>query len=172
MGRELQLKYFNDTICIYGKHREMVDELWEKNKIANSFFKRLIDLYAVAAVVGLKLGERADLDNSSERRNIQLEQIAGFEQQLNTIMKMVLLLDESEGLSEQERIDRAFRKPETQEKMQEHMEIFNSYARAGIEFLHEELVVRPTSYEDVYTEPRVANIVALLNNEELMSVKE
>lgn len=41
MARELQLKYFNDTIYICGKHKEMVDKLWEQNKISNSFFKRL-----------------------------------------------------------------------------------------------------------------------------------
>ena len=91
MARELQLKYFNDTIYICGKHKEMVDQLWEQNKISNSFFKRLIDLYAVAAVVGLKIGSRVKEESSPERRNIQLEQIAGFEQQLNTIMKMILL---------------------------------------------------------------------------------
>ena len=168
MTRELQLKYFNDTIYICGKHKEMVDKMWEKNVASNSFFKRLIDLYAVAAVVGLKIGNRAEEDRSPDRRNIQLEQIAGFEQQLNTIMKMVLLLDESDGLSEQDRIERAFRKPETQEQVQERMELFNSYARAGIEFLYTELVERTTDINDIYTDARVANIVALLDNEELV----
>lgn len=168
MARELQVKYFNDTIYICGKHKEMVGKMWEKNVASNSFFKRLIDLYAVAAVVGLKIGNRAEEDRSPDRRNIQLEQIAGFEQQLNTIMKMILLLDESDGLSEQDRIERAFRKPETQEQVQERMELFNSYARAGIEFLYTELVERTTDINDIYTDARVANIVALLDNEELV----
>ena len=83
-------------------------------------------------------------------------------------MKMVLLLDESEGLSEQDRIERAFRKPETQEQVQERMELFNSYARAGIEFLYTELVERTRDINDIYTDARVANIVALLDNEELV----
>ena len=87
---------------------------------------------------------------------------------MNTIMKMILLLDESDGLSEQDRIERAFRKPETQEQVQERMELFNSYARAGIEFLYTELVERTTDINDIYTDARVANIVALLDNEELV----
>ena len=58
MARELQVKYFNDTIYICGKHKEMVDKMWEKNVASNSFFKRLIDLYAVAAVVGLVIVQR------------------------------------------------------------------------------------------------------------------
>lgn len=44
------------------------------------------------------------------------------------------------------------------------MELFNSYVRGGIEYLHEELVERPVLSEDKYTYAKLANIVALINN--------
>ena len=36
-----------------GKHRDYVDQLWTLNKIQESYFKRLVDLYAIAAIIGI-----------------------------------------------------------------------------------------------------------------------
>ena len=80
------------------------------------------------------------------------------------IMKRVLLLDDSIELTKEERIKRAFSGPKTVEEAQENMELFNSYVRGGIEYLHEELVERPVLSEDKYTYAKLANIVALINN--------
>ena len=52
-----------------------------------------------------------------------------------------------------------------EEELDENMRLFESYARAGIEFLHEELVERPSLFDDSLTDHRLANIMALLNKE-------
>ena len=43
-------EYFKiDEMFFVGKHRDYVDQLWRQGKIQESFFKRLVDLYAIAA---------------------------------------------------------------------------------------------------------------------------
>ena len=48
-----KLEYFRETIVITGKHARYVDELWSQNDIHNSYFKRLIDLYLIAPIIGM-----------------------------------------------------------------------------------------------------------------------
>lgn len=44
------------------------------------------------------------------------------------------------------------------------LKIKDSYVRGDIEFLHEELVLRVLDIEDEYTDVRIGNFVALMNN--------
>ena len=44
------------------------------------------------------------------------------------------------------------------------MELFNSYARGGIEYLYEQLILREPDVDDDYSDARISNIVALLHN--------
>ena len=84
---------------------------------------------------------------------------------LNTIMTTVLLLDETTHLTKEERISRAFKKPDTEEVLNANTELFDSYVRGGIEYLYDALVVRPLSIDDPYTDIKVGNIMALLQGE-------
>lgn len=45
------------------------------------------------------------------------------------------------------------------------MELFNSYARGGIEYLYNKLVLRSTKEDDEFVDARVANIMALFNDD-------
>ncbi len=91
-------------------------------------------------------------------------QLTDTYQTLAPIMKLVLMLDESRGLNEEERIRSAFRIPETKEEHDAGMELFNSYARGGIEYMYEMLVVRPGTPDDEYGDQRINNILALLKD--------
>ena len=51
-----------DEMFFYGKHRDYVDKLWTQGKIQESYFKRLVDLYAIAAIVGLKAKRKSPED--------------------------------------------------------------------------------------------------------------
>ncbi len=162
---EAKFQYFHNEVLFWGKHKEYIDALWTQNNIHESFFRRLLDLYATATVIGLRINRRASLDSSGDKRTIQVQQLLGFLEPLNTIMQLVLLLDESDGLSEQEKIDRAFRGPQTEEEFNHNVELFNSYARGGIEYLYEALVLRVVGLDDDYQNPKIANIIALLNDD-------
>lgn len=160
-------EYFKvDEMFFYGKHRDYVDKLWTQGKIQESYFKRLVDLYAIAAIVGLKAKRKSpeDRDDSDLKRTVQMKQLSENIQILMPIMKMVLIMDDSRGLSFEEKLEKAFVIPEDIETYKENMELFNSYARGGIEYLYEHLVLRAPDVDEDYTDFRIANIVALISN--------
>ena len=69
-------EYFkNEGFVLYGKFARYVDAMWTQNRISeNSRFARLLDLYAIAAVTGLRLGKRLPNDkDTSDKRSIPLE---------------------------------------------------------------------------------------------------
>lgn len=157
-------QYFHDDVIITGKHSRYLDELWEQNQIQKSFVKTLYELYALAAIIGLRIKSSKPADNSDGKRTIQTKQLLGYVSVLNTVMTMVLLLDDTSNLIDEERIDRAFRGPNSKGEFDTNVELFNSYVRGGIEFLYNSLIIRTLEIDDEFTDARIGNIVALLNN--------
>ena len=45
-------EFFKKEFEFHGKHARMAGELWVKGDYEHTYFRRLIDLYMVAAVVG------------------------------------------------------------------------------------------------------------------------
>ena len=78
-------------------------------------------------------------------------------------MRMILIMDDSRGLSFEERLESAFTIPSDYDTYKMNMELFNSYARGGIEYLYEKLVLRAPDIDEDYTDFRIANIVALIS---------
>ena len=157
-------EYFRvDDMVFVGKHRDYVDKLWTLNKIQESYFKRLVDLYAIAAIVGLKAKRKSqeERDESDIKRTVQMKQLSECYQTLLPIMRMILIMDESRSLNFEERLEAAFVIPEDYDTYKANMELFNSYARGGIEYLYEKLVLRAPDVDEDYTDFRIANIVAL-----------
>lgn len=158
-------EYFKiDEMSFVGKHKEYVDKLWTQGKIQESYFRRLVDLYAIAAIVGLRVGRKAkeEPDSTDLKRTVQLKQLSDNYQTLITIMRMVLIFDKGNDQPIEKRLENAFMIPEEEDVYKANMELFNSYARGGIEYLYEQLVLRAPDVDDEYTDPRLANIVALL----------
>ena len=160
-------EYFKvDEMFFVGKHRDFVDKLWTLNKIQESYFKRLVDLYAVAAIVGLKAKRKSpeERDDSDIKRTVQMKQLNENYQILLPIMRMILIMDDSRGMSFEERLESAFAIPDNYDTYKANMELFNSYARGGVEYLYEKLVLRAPDVDEDYTDYRSANIVALVSN--------
>lgn len=159
--------YFkNEGYEVHGKFKDYVDAMWTQNSInEESRFKRLLDIYMSSVLIGLKLGKRLDDDKSEDKRNIPLEQISHEYKKLKTLMQIVLLVDESRGLTVEERFHEAFDEtPKDEEVYRRNMELFNSYSRAGIEYMYNKLVLRPTDIDDDLREFHVANMMALLED--------
>lgn len=164
---EVTYEYFKvDNMIFVGKHRDYVEKLWTLHEIQESYFERLVDLYAIAAVVGLKTKRKSaeEPDETNLKRTVLIEQLVKNYQTLLPIMRMVLILDDSRGLSLEERLESAFVIPDNKDLYKSNMELFNSYARGGIEYLYEKLVLRAPDVDEEYTDFRIANIVALLSN--------
>lgn len=60
---------------------------------------------------------------------------------------------------------RQFVIPEDEELYRSNMELFNSYARGGVEYLYEQLILREPDVDDDYSDARISNIVALLHTQ-------
>lgn len=160
-------EYFKvDEMTFVGKHRDYVDKLWTQGKIKESYFKRLVDLYAIAAIVGLKAKRRSpeEKDDSGMKRTVQMKQLNENYQTLITIMRLVLIMDDSRNMTFEEKLESAFAIPEDEATYKANMELFNSYARGGVEYLYEKLVLRVPDVDEDYTDYRLANIVALISN--------
>ena len=160
-------EYFKvDEMTFVGKHRDYVDKLWTQGKIKESYFKRLVDLYAIAAIVGLKAKRRSpeEKDDSGMKRTVQMKQLNENYQTLITIMRLVLIMDDSRNMTFEEKLESAFAIPEDEATYKANMELFNSYARGGVEYLYEKLVLRVPDVDEDYTDYRLANIVALIRN--------
>lgn len=164
---EVLYEYFkHDEFYIRGRFKDLVDKMWVQNKRSESYFRALIDIYAISAVIGLKTGRRLEEDASEEKRTVQLKQISDYIPILRPVMQLVLMLDTSRGLSEEDRIQSAFQNPETKEIYKANMELFNSYARGGIEYLYEQLVIRDRDEDtDTFDDPRLNNIIAVLSDQ-------
>ena len=162
---EVLYEYFKlDEFYIRGRLKDLVDKMWVQNKKTESYFRALIDIYAISAVIGLKTGRRLEEESSEEKRTVQLKQISDYIQILKPIMQLVLMLDTSRGLSEEDRIQSAFRNPESKEEYDANMNLFNSYARGGIEYLYDQLVTRIRNDEtDFFDDIRLNNMIALLS---------
>ena len=63
-------KFFNDPYKFSGKHARMVSELWSLNDYEHSYFKRLIDIYIVAAFLGFRIDRKAKRDSMEVRHRI------------------------------------------------------------------------------------------------------
>ena len=61
---EQKMEYFRKEFQFTGKHARMAGELWVLNDSKNSYFKRLIDLYILAPIIGFRLNRKADADLS------------------------------------------------------------------------------------------------------------
>lgn len=160
-------EYFKvDEMFFVGKHRDYVDKLWTLNKIQESFFYRLVDLYAIGAIVGLKVNRKSAevKDDSDLKRTVQMKQLTENYQTLLPIMRLILIMDNSRNLSFEQRLESAFAIPEDKDTYKNNMELFNSYARGGIEYLYEQLILKTPDTNDEYTDYRISNIVSLISN--------
>ncbi|SCX88125.1 hypothetical protein SAMN02910451_00667 [Butyrivibrio hungatei] len=157
-------EYFKKDITITGKYADYVDALWTQNQIQQSYFKRLVDLCTIAPVIGLRAKHKVKASSEGEnKRTVQLQQIMTRREDLITILQMIILMDESDGLTIEQRVDRAFRGPENETDYQKDMELFTQYLLGGIEILYDELFKRSLSMDDEYSDLKVGNIIALLN---------
>lgn len=160
---EHNYEYFRNDIVLTGIHARYVDALWEQNQIKNSHFTRLVDLYAFAALIGFRANRKRKADNTDDdKRTIQTQQLLNFTV-LQDLMKIMLLL-ERDSADNETRVNRTFRGPKSDEEFKANIEMFNDYVRGGIEILYEELILRELDLEDKYTDKKIGNLMALIEN--------
>ena len=121
----------------------------------HNFFDRKIDVYINAAIVGFRYNRKQPKDKSTafkdQKSTIFAEQMIKEGSTLEFIYRLILLLENSNSNSLEDRINRAFRDDSLEDisgRHKENMELFNSYVLGGIEILYEKLLETGATRED------------------------
>jgi len=153
---------FTNDIYIRGKHATYLKYLSQKtekndrNEVVAGVFERMIDVYMTGAIIGVLYGLRKEDENaSSDTVKIFADAVTREQDNLKNIFTIVLLVDNSRGLTADEKIECAFRNPDTPE----NMKIFNAYVKGGIEWLYEAFTTDATT-KDEY----IARIYEVVND--------
>lgn len=106
-------------------------------------FENYIYVYMVAPIIGLLNGRRAYVDPADDSKDtagmlaeVQIKNLA----KLKYIYRLIVLMDDSEGLTNEEKIDRAFREDDNEEVAKKGMELYMAYFLGGLEVLYETFV--------------------------------
>jgi len=108
---------------------------------AESLFKRFIDVYLAAPLVGFLYRREADVDTASkaEPRSIFAETIIAEKERLMLNYHLIMLLEAKKELDINERVRRAFNEAD-EELVSDNMVIYDRYVRGGVEVLFEKLI--------------------------------
>ena len=106
-------------------------------------FENYIYVYMVAPIIGLLNGRRAYMDPSDDSKDtagmlaeVQIKNSS----KLKYIYRLIVLMDDSQGLTNEEKIDRAFREDNNGEAAKKGMELYTAYFLGGLEVLYETFV--------------------------------
>lgn len=156
---------FDGEIKISGKHALYIKFLASKTTQLNKgvpcagAFKRYIDVYIAGATIGLVKKLKSPTDNTvSETATLFADAVIGEQEKLKILYRIMQLIDDP-SLSCDDRIDLAFRYDADDAHVKKGMELFNSYARGGIQWLYDEISENVTTQEDYYE-----NIAELVKN--------
>lgn len=142
---------FESDFTLVGKHATYMKYLVNDAKL----YKRNIDVYMNAAVFGLLYNRPVDKDSSNDNTDIPASVFQRERRKCVLLYRLVMLLDQTTGLTPEERIDRAFRDDADDaepEKLETNMELFNAYVRGGIEVMYEQFIDGKGTTADEYLE--------------------
>lgn len=150
-----------------GKHatyaKFLATDKGSERKDGLNIFNRILDVYMISAIVGLIYDRRSQIDNSvKDSSDIEAQQMYKEQEKLMYIYRLILLLDTSTGLTEQERINRAFKTDDDENQIKKNLELFNSYVLGGVEHLYDVFSNSYGNEDDIMNE--MLSFVETFNN--------
>lgn len=139
---------FDKEYAFKGTHAYRVNKLTAKFDDKNSIFKRNLDVYMVAPIVGFLYQRTAEANNDGEQRPTKIfpEQLISNKDDLAFIYRLIMLLDKKHEPNIEKRIDKAFRNYNS-ERAGEDEKLFDSYVLGGVEILYEKIMENTNSAE-------------------------
>lgn len=141
---------------IYATHlKSLAKERDGQNTQKPYIFERYIDVYETAAIVGLLEGNPIMKPDFTGKDTVQIMADAFIREQDTCmfIYRLVMLLDRTTDLTDEERIDRAFRddgdSQNNAEKIKANMHLFNGYVYSGIEKLYSRIMDNATNLDSM-----------------------
>ena len=114
-------------------------------------FENYIYVYMVAPIIGLlngRKGQHDPADDSKDTAGMLAEIQIKNASKLKYIYRLITLVDDSEGLSDEEKINRAFREDNNEESVKKGMELYTAYFFGGLEVLYETFVLGCITEDD------------------------
>ena len=149
---------FRSQVRFFGKHGQYLEALTPSNDKAKQrelpdieknkyLFDTVVDVYAIAPLVGFLYQRKAERDGGESNKNIMEGALATHYDKLIFSYELLMILDKSSEPDLNERIRRAFQAND--ELTASGLAVFNDYARGGIEVLYEELIASASSPESL-----------------------
>lgn len=156
-------EFFKSEYKFRGKHAKMVGELWYPNDYEHTYFKRLMDIIPVAAIIGFRMNRKAAEDYAPiEPKTVFLQQMLNIKEDLDFILQMMIMLENASEIPKEQAVKKAFRGAETKAEFEQYQDMFDFYVRGGVEELYERLVLRKADSDDAFYENKTANLMVLL----------
>ena len=141
---------FDKDMSIHGKYATYWKALSQLPGNANDtskntfkVFEGYIYVYMVAPIIGLLHGRKGQYDQndtSKDTAGMMAEIQIKNSLRLKYIYRLVILMDESLGLSPEEKINWAFREDNKEDSVKKGMELYTAYFFGGLEILYDEFV--------------------------------
>lgn len=145
---------FDKEYTFIGKHADYVKKLtsnpFSDDVKQKGIFQRNVDVFMVAPFVGVLNNRKSIQDNDGSKLTTKIftDQLTSRLTELNFILATVILNDR-ELVSNQEKIENAFKKIYEDKYKDEIYKKFNEYLLGGVEILYEKIIVGTTSFDDV-----------------------
>lgn len=146
---------FDKPYILKGKHATYIRFLSAQTKIndrnAKGAFvvKTAVQIYAMSPLIGLAYSRPVSEDTeSSDSYTIFGDAIIGHQNELDFAYRLVMLADNSAGLTNDEKITRAFKDDEDVDKLTANLNLFHKYMRGGLEWLYDQFTDGATVKED------------------------
>ena len=114
-------------------------------------FENYIYVYMVAPIIGLLNGKQSTPDPSDDSKDTagMLSEVQIKNQsKLKYLYRLVILVDDTLGLSDEEKINMAFREDNNDESVKKGMDLFMSYFYGGLDILYETFVLGCITEDD------------------------
>lgn len=149
---------FRSNIRFYGKHGDYLEALTPGDQAAKDetlpeikrkkfLFKYVVDVYEVAPLVGYLFQCKAPRDGTQPTKNIMEGAVSNHQDQLLFTYRLLMILDKESEPDLNERLRRAFQADDAIAK--KGFDLYNEYARGGIEVLYKNLIETAATPEDL-----------------------
>lgn len=141
---------FDKEYSFKGTHAEKVNKLTAKFDGKNQLFKRNLDVYMMAPIVGFLYQRKADVntgDGTQKPTKIFPQQLIDNGDDLAFTYRLIMLLDKKNSDSLDERIDKAFRQFNSAQAENDE-KLYEQYVLGGVDVLYEKLMESANGTED------------------------
>lgn len=141
---------FDNEYSFKGSHAVKVSKLTAKfPQSGNSLFKRNIDIFVLAPIVGMLYNRKSDTDSGNETTKIFPGQFTNHHNDVYFSYRLIMLSAQKEKCSINERVNKAFN-GEAYGTLEEDFKIFEKYLLGGIDVIYEKLIEKdnPSSEDD------------------------